>query len=223
MCGRYSFGNPARLGALPFGAPLPALEAHYNVAPSSLVPLVRDRPKGRDGMLASWGLVPLWANDPSIGHRLINARGDSLDAKPAFREAYRVRRALMPADLFYEWQVIDGRKGRQPWCVRQPDAAPFAFGALWERWRPRGQSEGEWLISCAIITTEPTDMLATIHDRMPLIVAPEDYDAWLDPATDSKTVESLVRPFAGVLEAWPVGSRVNSPANDDAECIEPIS
>jgi putative SOS response-associated peptidase YedK len=223
MCGRYGFGNPARLGTLPFGAPLPALEEHYNVAPSSLVPLVRERPKGRDAMLASWGLVPSWASDPSIGHRLINARDDSLETKPAFRDSYRQRRALMPADLFYEWQVVDGRKGRQPWCVRQPDAEPFAFGALWERWKPRGQSAGEWLITCVIITTEPNELLATIHDRMPLIIAPEDYDAWLHPATSPDVVEKLVRPWSGPLEAWPVGMRVNSPQNDDAECIEPLA
>ncbi len=223
MCGRYGFGNPARLATLPFGAPLPALEARFNITPSSLVPLVRVRPTGRDAMLASWGLVPSWANDPSIGQRLINARGDSLDSKPAFRESFRQRRALMPVDLFYEWQVIDGRKGRQPWCVRQPDAEPFAFGALWERWKPRGQSDREWLISCAIITTEPNSLLATIHDRMPLIVAPEDYDAWLDPSTSPATVQALVRPWTGMLETWPVGLRVNSPRNDDAACIAPLA
>ncbi len=223
MCGRYGFGNPARLGTLPFEAPLPALSARFNVAPSVDVPLVRETAAGRDALLARWGLVPFWADDPSIGNRLANARGDTVASKPSFRAAFRQRRGLMPADLFYEWQVLVGQKGKQPWCVRLPDAEPFAFGAIWERWVPKEQPEAEPLITCAIITTEPNAVMSPIHDRMPLIIAPADYDAWLDPGTSPSAAQSLVRPYQGALEAWRVGARVNNPKFDDEECIAPLA
>lgn len=223
MCGRYGFGNPARLGALPFGVTLPELAAHYNLAPSRDVPLVRSYDETRDAVMARWGLVPFWADDPSIGNRLANARGDSMATKPSFRAAFKQRRGLMPADLFYEWQVIAGQKIKQPWCMRLPDDAPFSFGAIWERWTPKNDPAAEPLVTCAIITTEPNDVMRPIHERMPVIVAPEDYDAWLDPHTAAATAQSLVRPYAGALRAWPVSLRVNSPRVDDAACIEPLA
>ena len=222
MCGRYGFGNPARLGTLPFGTALPSLDARFNITPSSSVPLVRQTATGRDALMASWGLVPFWADDPSIGHRLANARGDTVAAKPSFRAAFRQRRGLMPADLFYEWQVLEGQKVKQPWCIRLPDATPFAFGALWERWTPKTSPDAEPLISCTIITTEPNALMATIHDRMPVIVAPDDYDVWLDPSTPPAVAQSLIRPWGGPLEAWPVSTRVNAPRHDDAACLEPL-
>ncbi len=222
MCGRYGFGNPVRLGSLPLGADLPLLAARFNLTPSQDVPLVRERATGRDAVLARWGLVPYWADDPSIGNRLANARGDTVASKPSFRDAFRQRRGLMPVDLFYEWQVIAGQQVKQPWCMRLPDGAPFAFGALWERWTPKGDSSAEPLITCAIITTEPNALLAPIHDRMPVIVSPNDYEAWLDPSTTPAIAQSLVRPYAGPMEAWPVTTRVNSARIDDAECITPL-
>jgi putative SOS response-associated peptidase YedK len=226
MCGRYGFGNPARIATLPFAAPLPVFPARFNVTPSSEVPLVRHTSRGRDAVLAKWGLVPHWASDPAIGHRLANARGDSVADKPSFRDAFRERRGLMPADLFYEWQVIAGQKARQPWCLRLPEAAPFAFGALWERWRPQTPSDATGqtpLVTCTIITTEPNASVAPIHDRMPLIIAPADYDEWLDPATRPARALSLVRPFASMLDVWRVSAHVNSPQHDDPECIHPAS
>ena len=222
MCGRYGFGNPARLGTLPFGTPLPELRARFNVAPTYAVPLVRETSAGRDALLVRWGLVPFWADDPSIGNRLANARGDTVSAKPSFRAAFKARRGLMPADLFYEWQVIAGQKVKQPWCMRMPDAEPFSFGAIWERWTPKDQSDAEPLVTCAIITTEPNGVMTPIHDRMPVIIAPADYDAWLNPKTLPAIAQSLVRPYAGAMEAWRVSTRVNSPKFDDAECIVPI-
>lgn len=226
MCGRYGFGNPARLSTLPFAAPLPVLTERFNIAPSSDVPLVRQTRRGRDARLARWGLVPYWATDVAIGHRLANARGDTMASKPAFRDAFRQRRGLMPADLFYEWQVVPGQKTKQPWCIRLPDAQPFAFGALWERWRApdahASESDAPWLISCTIVTTEPNALMKPIHDRMPLIIAPEDYNAWLDPATSPADAQSLVRAYEGPMEAWRVSTHVNRPAFDDAECIAPI-
>ncbi|MEQ1692365.1 MAG: SOS response-associated peptidase [Gemmatimonas sp.] len=223
MCGRYGFGNPARLGTLPFGTALPLMVARYNVPPSQPVPLVRQRASGRDAVLARWGLVPYWADDPSIGNRLANARGDSVATKPSFREAFGQRRGLMPADLFYEWQIMNGMKVKQPWCVRLPDDEPFAFGAIWERWKPRDDAGAEPLITCAIITTEPNAVMAPIHDRMPVIVAPSDYDAWLDASTPSAVAQSLVRPYRGPMLAWPISTRVNSPRSDDVECVAPLA
>jgi putative SOS response-associated peptidase YedK len=233
MCGRYGFGDPARLDALPLGVALPALAPRWNVAPSQRVPLVVAEAGGRRATLARWGLVPSWATDPAIGNRLINARGETVREKPAFRAAFRARRGLLPADLFYEWQSVPGARGRQPWCIRLAGEAPFAFGALWERWRPRDAPasevlegellEGELLESCAIVTTAPNAVMAPIHDRMPLILAPADYDAWLDPATPLDDVAALIRPSdPAPMRAWRVSTWVNAPAHDDARCIVPL-
>lgn len=227
MCGRYGFGNPARLGTLPFGVILPEFEAHYNLTPSQNVPLVRDVGKGahtdRDAIMARWGLVPFWADDPAIGNRMANARGETVATKPSFRAAFKQRRGLMPLDLFYEWQPLSGSKVKQPWCIRMPDAAPFAFGAVWERWTPKNAPDAEPLITCAIITTTPNAVMAPIHDRMPVIIAPDDFDAWLDTATAPDVVQSLVRPYDGPMHAFRVSTRVNSPRSNDVLNIEPLT
>lgn len=224
MCGRYGFGNPARLATLPFAVSLPDVPARYNVTPSSAVPLVVETGRGRGAGFAKWGLVPHWATDPAIGNRLANARGDSVAEKPSFREAFQKRRGLMPADLFYEWQVVAGQKARVPWCIRLADSAPFAFGALWERWRSREEGDtAPPLVTCTIITTEPNETVAGIHDRMPLIVDPADYDEWLAPTTAPSRVQSLIRPYRGAMDAWRVSPYVNSPQHDDAECIRPAT
>lgn len=222
MCGRYGFGNPARLGTLPFGVPLPDLEPQYNITPSQPVPLVRAVASGRDAVSARWGLVPCWADDPAIGNRMANARGETVASKPSFRNAFKHRRGLMPLDLFYEWQSVPGQKNKQPWCIRMPDAAPFAFAALWEQWTPKGHSEVTPLITCAVITTTPNDTMAPIHDRMPVIVAPVDFDQWLDPATSPADLHALIKPFTGVLDAYRVSTVVNSPRFQGPECVEPL-
>ena len=219
MCGRYGFGNPARLDSLPLGTVLPALDAQFNIPPSQRVPLVRESSRGRDAVMAKWGLVPFWADDPSIGNRLANARGDTVASKPSFREAFRQRRGLMPADLFYEWQVVAGLKIKQPWCIRLPDGEPFSFGAIWERWTPPRDPGAEPLITCAIITTEPNAVMAPIHDRMPVIISPEDYSTWLDPLLSPIIAQSLVRPYRGAMDLWRVSTRANSTRVNDAECI----
>ncbi len=222
MCGRYGLGHPARLATLPFGAALPDLAARFNIAPSTDVLMVRETAGARDAMLARWGLVPYWASDPAIGHRLANARGETVATKPAFRDAFAQRRALLPADLFYEWQVVAGQKAKQPWCIRAPHGEPFAFGAIWDQWTPRNPLAQTSLISCAIITTEPNDIMRPIHDRMPVILAPDNYAAWLNPRTSAAVAQSLLRPYAGVLEAHRVSTHVNAPRNDDAECCRPL-
>jgi putative SOS response-associated peptidase YedK len=224
MCGRYGFGNPARLGELPFNVPLPDLEPRWNVAPGQLVPLVLEEPEGRRAVMARWGLVPEWAADPSIGNRLINARGDTIRVKPAFQKAFRSRRGLMPADLFYEWQAVAGSRTKQPWCIRLPGDAPFAFGAIWERWLPTGaEPPVEPLVTCALITTAPNEVMAPIHDRMPVIVPPGAFTTWLDPRTREEDAFALLAPFAGELRAYPVATIVNATKNDDARCIESIT
>ena len=148
--------------------------------------------------------------------------GDSVASKPSFREAFMHRRGLMPADLFYEWQVVAGRKVKQPWCVRLPGDEPFSFGALWERWTPRSKPDADALITCAIVTTEANALMAPIHHRMPLIIAADDYAVWLDPRTPQAIAQSLIRPYAGRLQAWPVSTRVNSARNNDEACIAPL-
>jgi putative SOS response-associated peptidase YedK len=223
MCGRYGFGNPARLGTLPLGVALPDLAARYNVAPSQAVPFVLQDKEGRRAELVKWGLVPFWADDPSIGNRLANARSDSVATKPSFRNAFKSRRGLMPADLYYEWQVIPGQKVKQPWCIRLPDDAPFAMAALWERWAPKTDPDANPLTTCCVITTDANGVMAPIHDRMPVILHEADYDAWLDPKTPAAEAQALLRPFNGAMLAYPVSTLVNAPRNDSAANVLPLT
>jgi putative SOS response-associated peptidase YedK len=160
--------------------------------------------------------VPYWAEDVAIGNRLINARADAVERTPAFREAYRRRRCLVPADGFFEWRK-DGKR-RQPLLVRRKDGAPFAFAGLWERWK---QPDGQVLRSCTIITCPPNDLVAPVHDRMPVLLDPADLERWLDP--EAANGRELLKPCpAEWLEAVPVSPRVNSPDNDDRACITPL-
>lgn len=223
MCGRYGFGNPARLGTLPLGVALPDLEPRFNVAPSQAVPIVLQDAAGRRAIMARWGLVPFWAGDPGIGNKLANARGDTVAAKPSFRAAFRARRALIPADRFYEWQVRAGQSVKQPWCIQLADESPFCFGGLWEAWVPKGQPDAEPLVSCCLITTEPNDTMAPIHDRMPVILPSGAYDVWLDPTTPGAAAQALIRPYDGAMRAYPVSTYVNAPRNEGAACSAPLA
>lgn len=226
MCGRYGFGNPARLGELPLGvnlaASLPDLQPRWNITPSQNVVLIRESAAGREAMMARWGLVPFWADDVSIGNRLANARGDTVAVKPSFRAAFAKRRGLMPADLFYEWQPLVGAKVKQPWCIRLPDNEPFAMAAIWESWTPRNDPGTAPLVTCCLITTEPNDTMRPIHDRMPVILSPSDYDAWLDPSASPAVLQGLIRPYTGAMHAYAVSRLVNAPVNDVAECAAPV-
>jgi putative SOS response-associated peptidase YedK len=165
-----------------------------------------------------WGLIPSWANDPKIGNRLINARAESASDKPAFRAAFRRRRCLIPTDGFYEWLKKGSQK--QPYLIRMRDGQPFAFAGLWEFWH--GQNERE-IESFTILTTEPNELAAQIHNRMPAILNPDDYQAWLDPdEQDVEKLKGLLKPApAQAMVAYPVSKRVNSPAIDDPACIAP--
>jgi putative SOS response-associated peptidase YedK len=168
-------------------------------------------------IMARWGLVPFWAEDLKIGNRLINARRETVHSMRPFREAYSRRRCLVPADGFFEWRK-EG-KARQPLLIRRKDRAPFAFAGLWERWK--NPSDGIVVRSCTIITCPANELVAPIHDRMPVILATEDHARWLDPAAGD--AQSLLEPCpAAWLESFPVSPRVNDPKHDDPECIQPL-
>ena len=207
------------------GPPL-NLRPRYNVAPSQDVAVVCAAEEGRTLAMLRWGLIPAWAKDPAIGHRLINARSETVAEKPSFRSAFRHRRCLIPADGFYEWRR-EG-KTRQPWLFGLRDGAPFVFAGLWERWTvPAGaaltgslaeRSPGDAVETCTILTTAANDTVAQVHGRMPVILPPDVWDAWLAGE------EVPLGPYpADDMTAWPVSTHVNRPANDDPRCVEPIS
>jgi putative SOS response-associated peptidase YedK len=224
MCGRYRLSRRKQILVEHFGADYADSdwEPRYNIAPTRPVPVLRQDPKGpvRRLCLMRWGMIPFWANDMGIGAKMINARAETLATKPAFREPLQKRRCLIPADGFYEWKRSG--KTKQPFCFEVKDGELFAFAGLWDRWRA---PDGNMLESCTILTTTPNRLLADIHDRMPVILVPADYDLWLDPGmNDAAAALDLLRPFdAPLMRSYPVSARVNAVANDDAECAAPIS
>lgn len=222
MCGRYSLGKTDRVDWGTFGvAPLPSLDPRWNIAPGSDVVAIREGAAGREATLLRWGLIPGWAKDPAIGNRLANARAETAHEKPAFRSAFKARRCLLPADGFYEWQVVKGEKQKQPWRIEAKDGAILALGALWESWC---EPAGETRETCTILTVPVNTSLAQIHDRMPLIVAPGEFAAWLARDTSVERAQEMCdsAPDA-LLAAWPIGLAVNTPTNDDPRVAEPIT
>lgn len=221
MCGRFTLFTPAsRLAEVFLPGEVLAGTPRYNIAPGQPILSVRasaahDR---REFAMPRWGLVPAWARDAAIGNRLINARAETVSEKPAFRRAFRERRCLVPADGFYEWKR-EG-PGKRPFYIRMKDGAPFAFAGIWERWEG---APGKVVETCAILTTEPNEILSPIHDRMPLILSPEEYGLWLDPSVPpSDRLARLLRPFPpGGMEAYPVGRAVNNPHTEGPSCIRP--
>ncbi len=222
MCGRFTLTVDPEELQQQFGLsePPPAeLVPRYNIAPSQAVAVVANSPD-RKLELFQWGLIPSWAKDPKIGNKLINARAETLAEKPSFRAALKRRRCLVVADGFYEWKKNGAAK--TPIYVQMQDRRPFAFAGLWEVWQP---PDGGLLKTCTIITTEPNALLETIHNRMPAILAPADYDAWLRPdEVAADQLLPLLRPFdAGQMRAVPVSARVNSPEFDAPECVQPVA
>ena len=207
------------------GAPL-NLRPRYNVAPSQDVAVVRTGDDGRTLAMLRWGLIPSWAKDHAIGHRLINARSETAAKKPSFRSAWRKRRCLIPADGFYEWKR-EG-KTRQPWLFGLRDDAPFAFAGLWERWTvPPGtaltgslaeRTPGEAVETCTILTTAANETVAPVHGRMPVILPREAHGLWLA----GEDVPLVPYP-ADHMTAHPVSTHVNRPANDNPRCVEPVA
>jgi putative SOS response-associated peptidase YedK len=224
MCGRYELHSQPAAIALAFGLSRPpTVHPRYNVAPMTDVPIVRMDDAGRRECVdMRWGLVPRWAKDPSIGNRLINARGETIAEKPSFRTAYRRHRCLLPADGFYEWKALPAKPGarprKQPVRVGMKDGSLFAMAGLHERWR---SPEGEVLDSCTIVTTRANEALAGVHDRMPVIIAARDYARWLDARIPD--VADLIAPYPGAAMTWyPVSTRVNGVGHDDASLIERV-
>ncbi|HTV35659.1 MAG TPA: SOS response-associated peptidase [Xanthobacteraceae bacterium] len=219
MCGRYVItSSPAAIRAL-FGYPeQPNFPARYNVAPTQPIAVVRLHEGRRQFALMRWGLIPSWVKDPKTFSLLINARGESVIDKPAFRAAMRRRRCLIPADGFYEWKEIGGRK--QPYFVHMRTGGPFAFAGLWETWTG---PNGEEMDTAAIVTTSANRTLSAIHDRMPVIVPPDAFDFWLDSAkVDAQTAAALIVPAReDLFEGYEISTAVNRVANDSPALIAP--
>jgi putative SOS response-associated peptidase YedK len=222
MCGRYSITTPVEglRQLFRFAGPSLNLQPRWNVAPTQDAPVVRLAKDGqRELRMLRWGLVPFWAKDISGAARMINARGETVADKPAFREALKARRCLVPADGFYEWETLGDKPSKQPLLFRMADGKPFAFAGLWERWRPR--DGGAPVETFTIVNTAANAIMARYHDRVPIVLAPEDYAAWLDPGTDARPL--LKAPPSEWFTATRVSTRVNSVRNDDEACVTPVT
>ena len=221
MCGRYALiSAPEALRALFAYEDQPNFPSRYNIAPTQPVGIVRIAEGARRFALVRWGLIPPWVKDPRTFSLLFNARGESVNDKPAFRLAMRRRRCLFPADGFYEWRQ-QGRE-RRPFFVRSRSGGPLAFAGLWETWTG---PNGEEMETAAIVTTRANRMLATVHPRMPAIVPPEAFDLWLDSrSVDVTTAAALIAPAPeDMLKMHEVSPAVNSAANDTRGLIEPVA
>ena len=222
MCGRYRLSRRKQLVEDYFdcGSDAPDWAPRYNIAPTQPVPVIRLHPKEsvRELSLMKCGLVPSWAKDPSVGATMINARSETASTKPAFRDALKFRRCLIPADGFYEWAKT--AKARLPYCFEVNEGELFAFAGLWDRWK---DASGDWVKTCSILTTTPNAVTSPVHDRMPVILDPDCYDLWLDPGMRNVgEVSDLLKPFDPLLmRSYPVNTRINSVVNDDAACSAP--
>ena len=222
MCGRYRRTTAEEELARRYQIPIPPqrdLPISWNIAPSQDVLAIRYNPKTRQRSLDAlrWGLIPYWAKDPKIAYRTINARAESVDTAPSYREAFKKRRCLIPADGFYEWKKVVG--GKIPYAIGMKDDSPFVFAGLWEGWKD--PATDEWLRTCTIITGEPNELVARIHTRMPVILPEEDHAKWLGEAEDGD-LKVLLKPFpADRMRVWEISPRVNSPENNDRSVLSP--
>lgn len=222
MCGRYRLSRRKQIIEEHFDAASDEdWTPRYNIAPTQPVPIIRQHPQQpkRVMSLVRWGLIPSWSTNASGAARMINARSDTAHVLPAFKNALKLRRCLIPADGFYEWQKRGS--SRQPYCFEVKGGELFAFAGLWERWK---DPNGNWIGSCSILTTTPNVVASTVHDRMPVILEAENYDVWLDPGLrDVGELSEMLKPFdARWMRCFPVSTRVNHVNNDDAECAIPI-
>ena len=218
MCGRFALIVDASLLADVFDVDPPReLEPRFNIAPTQTIPIVRaGKATPRECALVRWGLVPSWAKDEKMGARMINARGETVAEKPSFRSAVKSRRCLIPASGFYEW--VRTGESKQPHFIHFADGRPFAFAGLWETWL---KGDGGSLDTCTIITTTPNGLIADLHDRMPVILPPSHFAEWLEPQplVPERLQDLLVPHPPEGMEAYPVSTYVNKPANDGPECI----
>lgn len=227
MCGRYvSSSTPDEIADY-FDAeerPEQALDPSWNVAPTDDVYVVLEEDGVRRVAEHHWGLVPFWAKSPAIGSKMINARADGLATKGAFKDSFARKRCIVPADGFYEWQAVPGHKVKQPYLITRRTGEPLAFAGLWSSWRPPSSDGSERLRSTTIITTTPNDLMATLHDRMPVILPASAWAEWLDP--DNHDVEDLARLLVpapeDVLTLRPVSTEVNSVRNQGPHLIDPV-
>jgi putative SOS response-associated peptidase YedK len=221
MCGRFGLTRPERLDLHRFGVDaFPQLTPRFNISPGTDVLAVRERNGERRAEFLRWGLIPYWAADPGLGDRLANARADTAYERPAFRAPMRSRRCLIPADVFYEWQVVPGERRKQPYAVRLKGAEPFALAGLWDYWRPAEGGDG--IASCTILTTDANTLMTPIHDRMPVIIRPNRYRSWLDQRTPVPAVKDMLQSYdSSEMEVWPVSLRVNNPREDDPGVLDP--
>ncbi len=220
MCGRFYLDVQAEELARYFDLPaLPSLTPRYNIAPSQAVIAIRVGEQGREWVNLHWGLIPFWAKDKKFGYRTINARSETVDTKPAFRAAFKSRRCLIPGSGYIEWRTE--QDGKQPYCIHPKAGSLFAFAGLYEHWE--GEA-GQVIDSCTILVTEANAVVAPIHDRSPVILKPEHFTTWLDPALqDPDILKPLLVPYPAEETAlYPVSRRMNNPRNDDPECLKPI-
>ncbi len=218
MCGRYTVSNPGEILPELLGHDRhPEFAARYNVAPTQEAPVVVATPEGRVARAMRWGLVPYWAEDPSAGPQMINARAETVASRPAYRDSFARRRCLVAADGFFEWQPMEG--GKQPYLLRLEGGVPIAFAGLWDRWRGR---RGRVLESFTIVTTNANEVVAPIHDRMPVLLDAAARAVWLDATAGAEAWSELLVPTAATMEAIPVSRKVNDPANDDLDCLQPV-
>jgi putative SOS response-associated peptidase YedK len=234
MCGRFARKSTQQVLADWFGVDLedmPFFAPSFNAAPQSVQPVLRlNRDSGqREFALMRWGLVPYWANDTKIAYSTINARAEEVATKPAYRDALKKRRCLIPADAFYEWQKL-GAKTRQPYAIALKSGEPYAFAGLWERWQPKDAPAGPdgapaplpVLETFTIVTTDPNQLMEPIHDRMPVLLERSNYDRWLEPGDPAHLPVDLLRPYpAEQMAAWKVSDRVGNVRNDDAQLLDP--
>ena len=223
MCGRYRLSRRKQI-----------LEEHfdtvsgeedwtprYNIAPTQPVPIIRQHPREpvREMSLVRWGLIPSWSKDSSASAKMINARSETAGISPAFRDAMKSRRCIIPADGFYEWQKKG--KTKQPYCFEVNDGNLFAFAGIWDRWK---NPSGDIVETCSILTTTPNAVTSVVHDRMPVILDLDSYDLWLDPGMKNVNVASeLLKPYdARSMRCYPISTRINHVANDDEACSAPV-
>jgi putative SOS response-associated peptidase YedK len=219
MCGRFTLTvDPGQIQAAFPGIEIPRdMPPRYNIAPTQPVAVIPNDGNNRLDFFV-WGLIPSWAKDPEIGNRMINARAETLAEKPSFRGSLKYKRCLILADGFYEWKSGPGGKTKTPYFIHMNDRKPFAFAGLWDSWN---SPDGSQVKTCTIITTEPNDLMALIHNRMPAIMHPRDYDKWLDPSLQAPdNLLPLIKPYpAEQMNAYPVSTQVNKPENDNPELV----
>jgi putative SOS response-associated peptidase YedK len=223
MCGRYRLSRRKQIIEEHFDGVSGEEDwtPRYNIAPTQHIPVIRQHPKKPNRMLSlmRWGLIPSWAKDMSGAAGMINARSETAATKPAFRDPMKFRRCLVPADGFYEW--VRTGKAKQPYCFEVNEGELFAFAGLWDRWK---DPSGQWIKSCSILTTTPNAVTSAVHGRMPVILDPGNYDVWLDPGMNNvEAASEMLKPYdAGLMRCYPVSTRINHAANDDAECARPV-